>query len=304
MEDRLHIPISNTCNNNCLFCMDGVKGVGGKKAGLMNLDDNKIEKIIRNGVKKRNAIIVFSSEEPTLNKNIFYYAQLVKKLHCKKIGIISNGRFFYDIRNCIRALNSGFNDFSISIHAADQFTHDALTRTVGSFEQTLKAIKNLAFLKKKYDLRLSASSTVTKINLKKMGEIVDLLDPLGLDCLNFNVVIPQGNALKYAKQVIVRYSDILEEFMKVRENKKFKIPIVLTGVPNCLLVGIEKHLGKKESLIDISSPKNLKFRNLKSDYRKIKGLKCKKCIQIQVCEGVWKEYIKLFKWSEFNPIVS
>lgn len=44
------------------------------------------------------------------------------------------------------------------------------------------------------------------------------------------------------------------------------------------------------------------FVHYRQDFGKKEVQKCQNCVYYSLCEGPWKEYPKLFGWSEFEPV--
>lgn len=72
--------------------------------------------------------ILFTGGEPTLNKNLILFVRLAKKLGYKDIGLQTNGRLLSYKNFCIKLMENGINEISISIHGSNKKIHDAMNR--------------------------------------------------------------------------------------------------------------------------------------------------------------------------------
>ena len=80
----------------------------------------------------------FSHGEPTTSPELEKYVSMARSAGFKRIGITTNGRML-SVPGCAEKLaRAGMDKFGISIHGHNSRTHDALTRTPGSFEQSIK----------------------------------------------------------------------------------------------------------------------------------------------------------------------
>ncbi len=74
-ETRIHVISSSRCNNNCLFCADSKL----RKTKIEDVDcqtiKNKLKRIFKLGIKG----VLFTGNEPTLNKNLARMIKLAKK---------------------------------------------------------------------------------------------------------------------------------------------------------------------------------------------------------------------------------
>lgn len=309
MEDykkikRLHIQTFDSCNNNCLFCLDGRRGRGGYSISPFKDNLKGFLKHLIEARKQGVNSILFTSGEPTLNKNLVRMIELSKKTGCRDICLVTNGRSLSCKDFCQELLDAGITEINISVHGFDKKTHNSLTRSPESFEETLHGIKNIFILRKKYAVRFFLNSTITALNYNQLDKLLSFLALFSPNGINLNAVIPRGNAKKFFKYVVPKYSDLANEFISsidgFSKSSKY-VPVIITGLPPCLFAGYESYLGVKESILIKNSKKN-KMSCLGGDYMKVKGRKCRSCKYYKMCEGVWKNYILHYGWDEFVPM--
>jgi len=292
-DKRLHILSSNACNNDCLFCMEDK--VGGKQ--LKNeLTNDFIFKILKDNKKKYDQVL-FTGNEPTLNKNLINYVLLAKKLGFKQIQLISNGRILADNKILMKLVMAGVNVFIVSVHYFEKNIHNQITRREGSFAQTVKALDNLKKYHDKYKLQIITNTTLISLNYLGVKTILDFLSQYPLKTAVFNLTIPIGEALKNQK-INIKYSEVVNLFKKI-DFKKYNFEVVINGAVPCLLPKNLELLGYKEIVYSETDERKL----IKSDSNKLKRPACRQCKFFTICDGVWQNYIELFGWDEFKPVL-
>lgn len=312
--ERLHIPTSRACNNKCIFCMD--KRV--KDGKYIIPPYYEIEKILEEN--KNIAAVIFTASEPTLNPDLVDYIKAAKRIGYKEIAIITNGRRLSYKKFCEKIIGAGANRIEVSIHGHNSKIHDALTRTPGSFKQTLSGLRNLHELRKQFNFRIFTCTTLTKLNYPYLDRIIDLLLPLKIDTINFNLVEPGGNALIHFGAVVPKCSDVVKKFCDVIKEKALiqrkentRPEIIITGASRCIIdKKYENYLGGRETIhIPKQNPdgtiqtksKEGGIEIIEQGAKKIKLESCKRCAFYSSCKGIWKEYIKRFGADEFKPIL-
>ena len=115
---RVCIPISGSCDNRCVSCMD----------------DWSLSKLIETAelFKKLEAAreygdeVTFSSLEPMLHPHIIEIARYAKSLDFQVIEIVTNGNRLVDPDFCQKLIDAGINTFSLSIHSNNDKIHDSM----------------------------------------------------------------------------------------------------------------------------------------------------------------------------------
>jgi len=210
--------------------------------------------------------------------------------------MLSNDIF---LKNIIKA---GANEFALAIHGHNPKIHDTLTRSDGSFNQTLQAIKNV----KKYNKCILMNTVVTKQNYRYLPKIAKMLVDLKVDQFQFAFVHPIGNAKKNFDTVVPRMTLAMPYIKKgLQIGIDAGISVMAEATPYCMMKGYENYVSERfipetEIKTGISFDKDHKKTRMIEG--KIKFPQCKKCKYNPVCEGPWKEYYEGFGNSEFNPI--
>ncbi len=292
---KADIKIGFLCNNNCRFCVQG------DKKHLGNPNTEKVKKILQEAAKDCE-IVVFTGGEPTIRTDIIKLVRYAKKLKFKIIQIQSNGRMFAYKDFCRKIIKAGANEFALALHGHIPQLHDYLTRSRGSFHQTIQGIKNL----KDLGQRVIMNTVITKSNYSHLPEIAKLLINLKVNQYQFAFVHPLGNAWENFDSIVPPMS-LVEPYVKkgLELGIKAGIKVMTEGIPYCFMKGYEEYIGEnimpKMKIFEENSIVE-DFEKSRRKEGKLKGPKCRKCIYFKKCEGPWKEYPEKFGWKEFIPV--
>jgi len=296
MPQRCDIKVGYTCNNNCRFCY-----VANSRRKFSNRTTDEIKKNIdeakENGVK----LICFTGGEPTIRSDILDLITYAKVKGFDTIQIQTNGRRFHYKSFCENVVKAGANEYLFSIHGNTPELHDFLTRSPGSWKQCIKGVKNL---KKFSNQTVLINTTIVKQNYNILPELTELFIELKVDGIQFTFINPEGNAWKN-KELIVKMSKTIPYIFKcIKKANENNVWFVTEGIPFCLMKGYEKHVGELYiPNMEIRAPDY--FTSDFDSHRrigKVKEEKCNLCKKEKKCEGVWKNYVKIFGFSEFKPI--
>ncbi|MAE42721.1 hypothetical protein CMO93_03040 [Candidatus Woesearchaeota archaeon] len=294
---RLDIKTGFLCNNHCTFCVQE----GNKFSGNRSFEE--IKKNLEDS-KKRCSGVVLTGGEVTIRKDFFDIVKLAKNLKYETIQIQTNGRMLSSLEFCKKALEAGATEFSPAVHGYCNKQHDFLTKSKGSFNQTVKGILNL----KSLNAYVLTNTVIVKQNYKDIPKIAELLVKLNVDRFQFAFVHPMGNAWKNFDEVVPRISlaaPYIHEGLKIGINAGKKV--MSEAMPYCLMQGYQYYIAEKitpetEVRGEIYQNAN-NFTLMRQKYGKSKFQQCKKCKYDNICEGPWKEYPEIYGIKEFQPII-
>ena len=181
VHKRVDIKTGFICNNNCRFCVQADNKCKG------NRSFEEIKKDLIDSRKRCNGVVL-TGGEVTIRKDFFDIVKLAKELGYEIIQIQTNGRMFASLDFCKKTIQAGATEFSPAIHGYCKEQHDFLTRTKGSFAQTVKGIKNLRSL----GVYVLTNTVVVKSNYRDLPEIAKLLVKLDVDQFQFAFVHPRS----------------------------------------------------------------------------------------------------------------
>ena len=321
-DERVHIPIGAVCNNNCIFCMEEDRE--GRYVNNSAMTPERVRWVLE---KHRGAEeVCFTSGEPTTRDDLPQFLQWARQLGYSRISVMTNGRRLSHQRYATALIKRGLNRIYISIHGHEKRLHEGLTRTPGSFEQTVLGLESVARLKR-FGVELHTSTVVTKRNLPHLGDIYAFLRGVGVDQVVFNVMQANGRAHTYFEQLFPTYTEIAAEFRRFIDASREPRPMAfLVDIPLCTTEDIpdfNRGYVEKYRHYDLESqappvPESRAARRgdgngkgllvvLRSDLdesERAKRKECRRCRYTEQCEGVWRNYVSRYGWDEFSPVIA
>ncbi len=319
-EERVHILTGAVCNNNCIFCMEEDRD--GRYVTNSQTTDEVVKTIL--GKHKGCEEVCFTSGEPTTNPRLPQWVKWAKEHGVRRVSVMTNGRALGYEKYSKILVAAGMNRFYVSIHGHDQKTHESLTRTPQSFDQTVAGLDQITKLKR-YGVDLHTSTVVTHRNLPYLKEIYRFLRQHGVDQVVFNIMQANGRANTYFETLFPSYTKIAEAakaFLDEQGKLEAKVQAFFVDIPLCTTTTLpDFNRGYVESYVHFEPPENgeallsadqreartedglvaIKRSDLDAAARQ-KRPECKTCKYDSVCEGVWGNYLKHYGWDEFKPV--
>jgi len=123
------------CNQACDFCFVSTH--------LPPAGDAQVRAAIE-AAGREGAVLVLSGGEPTLNPRLLEYVELARRCGVRAVELQTNAIRLAD-RALTRALAAaGIDQATVSLHASDAATSDAITAAPGTFECTVRGIDELS----------------------------------------------------------------------------------------------------------------------------------------------------------------
>ncbi len=253
--ERIHINTGAVCNNNCIFCMEE------DRDGRYEQNSRVTPEVVREILDGHRGAeeVCFTSGEPTTNPHLPDFVLWARDRGYRRISIMTNGRMLSQVPYAQRLLAHGMNRFYVSIHGHDAKLHDGLTRTPGSFVQTVRGLDVVKALGRAAQSRLGAarpgglgaqspvelhtSTVLTKRNLPHLGDIYRFLRRHGVDQVVFNVMQANGRANTYFEQIFPSYREIAETFRSFINSAEEtargeRVMAFLVDIPLCTTEGV------------------------------------------------------------------
>ncbi|MBT3407170.1 radical SAM protein, partial [Candidatus Woesearchaeota archaeon] len=281
---RVDIKTGYVCNNNCLFCVQAHN----KKYG--NRSTTEIIKYLKGAKNNNCAGVVFTGGEVTIRNDLLELIKYAKKLKFKRIQLQTNARILSSKKLCEKLIAAGVNEFSPALHGHTAKLHDSLTRVKGSFNQTVKAIKNLRELNQ----YILTNSVVVKPNYKYLPELANLFVKLKVNQFQFAFMHAIGNARDNFDEMMPKISLAAPYIKKgLQIGIDNNINAMAEAMPFCTMKRYEKYCSEfyipKTEVRSINGC-DLKHEKTRKENNKLKFPKCKVCKYDNICEGPWKEY--------------
>ena len=292
-----YIALGYKCNHNCLNCplstYDRLHG---------QLDPNVIKKnIAALSSYTNNLHITISGGEPTLKPSFFEVLEILGKANAN-ITILSNATKCKDEDFVMKIIESLGTDYDLrrlryitAIHSFNKEVHDKLTNAVGSFDETIKGLKNLD----KNNFHITIKNIMNKVTAKDMKDTLKFLCNSFSNNMDFELCTTDysGRCQKHANELYINFEDLqpfveqsLDSYEKNKNNCGRNLEIIET--PLCLVdpyywkyfkINSQKSLiyiaPNEESKDNIST--NINY-NCNTNYKE-----CQECAVKEYCSGIW-----------------
>jgi len=292
---RLDLKTGTDCNSNCVFCVIGDKLFTGDRSFEDCVEEMRL-------ARPTSDDIVFTGAEVTIRPDFLRLVAAARRLGYRNIQIQTNGRRFAYLDFCKAAIAAGANEFSPSIHGPVARLHDGLTRSPGSFEQIVAAIRNLRALGQ----RIVTNTVATRQNMRHLPALARLLVELRVDQYQIAFPHPTGHAATYFNGVVPRMRDLAPHVRAALQvGIDAGVGCMAEAMPYCQLPGYERHVAE----LQIPATEIAYDGFVVPDYArdrmergKTRFPQCASCRFEPMCEGPWREYPAAVGGDEFQPV--
>ncbi|MFH1046033.1 MAG: radical SAM protein [Candidatus Omnitrophota bacterium] len=233
------LAVTYRCNLACKFCY---AACGCRKKEMPELSTAALKKIltlIKNEAEVPS--VSFTGGEPLLRDDIIELIGFAKSLKMWT-NLITNATLLTPQR-AQGLQRAGLDSAQVSLEAGTFDLHDTIVAKEGAFALTLAGLKNL----QENGIRVHTNTTISRLNIGHLAEILDLVKSLGLNKFSMNMLMPEGAALENFPQVMVSYSEIGERVLAVfNYAKKLGLEFMwYSPTPMCIFNPIVHGLGNK-----------------------------------------------------------
>jgi AdoMet-dependent heme synthase len=228
--------LTSGCNQRCIFCYNVWKGLCSKEKSL-TLSKEKQLKIIDKIIENEIFDIIFSGGEPLL---VDWLEDLIQKCSKAKVytTIITNAILM--TKEKAKTLKiAGLNDMQISVHHHTEEINDKLTKVPGSFNKTIKGIKNALEI---FGIEnINVNMVALPETYEDVYEVAKFLSSLGIG--SFSVGTPSATGeMEKDKDLVINKKMFLEIYNQLKKAKEdFNLHVGFSGgFPLCLLPEINK----------------------------------------------------------------
>lgn len=301
------IRITYKCNWKCKFCNVWKvnnfweKDIESKEIVFKILSLSK-----RYSVEERKKLILsFSWGEPLLNKNIFNYIKLAKRVWVWIVQVQTNWSLIFKNLNFLdKLIESWLDEIFLAQHSYLKEINTKLW-CFYEFDDFLNFSKYLYEKMLSIDIKLNI--VITKINLPYILEFIKKLQEIWFlkyikNYISIWFCQPNWYAYKNKNDVLLRFdnyeNEIIWKVIDFCKNQNIKLDFHYTSPPLCILNNPEYNLEyKKLKQLEIDKKtKNLNNSNLESFKflwkEKKKFENCKKCIYDKYCLWFYKNWIE------------
>jgi MoaA/NifB/PqqE/SkfB family radical SAM enzyme len=138
-DDYVEVTVHFKCNLHCVHCM-----IEGTMDWLTPESADQFGRLLaRNAREHRWRGITLTGAEVTLRSDLAALAHAARRHGFEHVRIQTHGVRLADTAYCRELVESGIDEYFISVTAADAATHDAITGVAGSFDKTMRGLDNL-----------------------------------------------------------------------------------------------------------------------------------------------------------------
>ena len=290
------------CNNNCAFCIDA------DKRGLPQKTTGELLAEVLRAAKKGADILEIIGGEATIRPDFSSVVAAAKKLGIKEVACATNGRVFADPAAAKKIVAAGIDSLIFSVHGPDARTHDALTRSPGSFAQLKKGLANLKALGFR---SINGNTTVVKRNMAALPRLAAFYVRHGVRNVEYIFVDPNYGGAKNEFETLVPRISAAAPHMRAALAVGRRAGMdqwKARYVPLCHFTGCLDQISelneKKLFLTEHWAPdfKNTDAIGSRAEVARAKTARCRGCALYRACEGIWVEYLKRFGDGELKPV--
>ena len=274
------------CNLKCVHCMieDTMDHLEPQSQDTFN------ELLAYNRENKVWKGLILTGSEITLHRDLPLLAEQAKASGFEHVRIQSHGMHLGKLDYCTKLVESGVDEFFISVTAADAVTHDRITQVEGSYQKMLTGMENID----RWEHTISITNTVvTKNSYKQLPDVVRSLSHLkNLVQMEFwfywpmseqddkSLLVPHAEMLPYLKEAV----SLAQALGRRVEIKNF---------PQCLL-------GDMKDLLVNGQPQLFIDPVFWTEFEKNGFYQCKHRNECQSteCLGLNSAYIEKYGWEE------
>jgi heme b synthase len=197
--------LTKRCNLNCAHCRAESEDID--YSGELSTDEAK--KIIDDISSDYSPILILTGGEPLYRKDIYEIADYAVKKGLRT-ALASNGTMI-NADHAAKIKKAGISRVSISIDGWDAESHDSFRGVTGAFDRALNGIEEL----KKVGVEFQINTTVTKRNVDRIEDILQMAQNIGAAALHIFMLVPVGCGIELVETDMIskeRYEEVLHWF--------------------------------------------------------------------------------------------
>ncbi|MHB8168956.1 MAG: heme b synthase [Thermoleophilia bacterium] len=182
--------VTRRCNLSCRHC----RAAADKGPYPGELSTEKCFQVIDEIAAAGKPIVILTGGDPMLRENIYEIARYGTEKGLKMV--MSPCGTLLDEANARRLKEAGIDRISLSIDGATAATHDDFRRVPGAFDEVMRGIEAA----KKAGIEFQINTTVTKVNLAELPDILRLAIEVGAVAFHPFLLVPTGRGKELADQ--------------------------------------------------------------------------------------------------------
>jgi radical SAM protein with 4Fe4S-binding SPASM domain len=231
---RMDLAITYRCQNRCAHCYNQ------EARQVEELSTSDWRHVLNACQKAGIPHVVFTGGEPTLRKDLPELVAYAEELGLVT-GLNTNGRRLKDPEYTRRLREAGLDHVQITLESADPGIHNAMTRA-DAFDDSLAGLRAA----KAAGIYTLTNTTLTKVNVTGIENLVDLLAAEGLPAFAVNGMIYSGKGKSAGTDLSPHEIVPALECLAQRAREKGIRLVWYTPTRYCELNPVEMALGVKQ----------------------------------------------------------
>jgi MoaA/NifB/PqqE/SkfB family radical SAM enzyme len=280
----LAVTVDFHCHSACTFCivqegMNNYRGVPFERFAAIvdeNLRSHKYDRV------------VFTGGEVTLEKSLFQFVERARASGAfRHVRLQTNGRKLADPAFTQALVDSGIDEFFVSLHGDTAALHDRITQRAGSFDELVRGLENLAT----QPVRRITNTVVHRTNVGAFEGIVGIAQAHGVSEMEFWNYLPMEDHAD-ERNIIAPLAEAMPSLRRALDRcAALGIRAVTKYVPRCLL-------GPHGATLDNSQPDTIIVESFWDEFPRFACLYEALCEHSDECLGLAHDYIRKFGWEE------
>jgi molybdenum cofactor biosynthesis enzyme MoaA len=297
---QLSLHVTDRCNQRCCFCLFDDLSRGAERIPMASLE-GFLEANRGLGFERVN----LHGGEPTVRGDLIGLVEKIRALGYPEVSLQTNGCRLADASYAARLAGAGVSLFIVSLHAADEETHDRLVGVPGRLRLVVQGLQNVLAL----GVAVRTNTVVTRRNYRVLSATAHLLLEIGVQHVNISSLMPSGMASVSFHELMPSYTEIsgsLEEALFHLESRGARV--TLEGFPLCVLPAAHR----KRVVLRLAAAGDVikclvRGRVIEShdeyaiEHCRCKRRECEACADSARCPGAYRAYADVFGWDEFQP---
>ena len=226
--------LTRSCTLNCKHCRAAAER--GPYEGELSLEE--VKRILDNVATQFKPIMILTGGEPLLRPDIYDIAAHARDLGLRPVLATCGTTLTEEVAAKLK--ESGIQRISVSIDGPDAASHDAFRGVPGAFEASMKGLENA----KRAGLGFQVNTTVTKINMDALEDILNLAVRLGAEAFHPFLLVPTGRGKDLKDKLLTpaEYERVLNRIYQLRDTTP--IPFKPTCAPHYYRIFRQKEAAK------------------------------------------------------------
>lgn len=227
--DIIYLYITPYCNLNCKHCWTSSIRLEESKEEVLPLEG--IKEVILQGVELGAKAVKITGGEPFIRDDLFDLLYWLKGLKLD-ISIETNATLI-GAKEAKALKETGVSTVTCALDGPNPHIHEQLRRVPGSFEKSIKGMKEL----KKYNIKTFVIMCLYRKNIDELRDTILLAKKLGVVTFKIHPIIPVGrgsemqneNELLTIEEILNCYNQI-KFFNNIGMNIFFDIPLAFVPI--------------------------------------------------------------------------